>query len=323
MLEKILQVDREILIYLNNLGNEHWDGFWLSLTNQFNWTPLFVVLLILIYKKFGWKNSLLLLLFISILVAFSDQFTNLIKNMTERVRPCNTKHIVEQLRSFSYKPRGYSFYSGHASLSMTFTIFMILLLKDHFKYIPLKKIIKRNNNKNKKDNYRGFYGCYIRANSYEANLLSDLRKYAYNKKYELDKNAINIKKNFEIFGLVSLIIVAAVATSYFNYKKKEVSETYLKILDNIYLKKTLSHLINNLEPKYKKIKHKIQSGETFDKILENYSIDKEEVIKIKNSLKTKINLNKLNTKQIIQLSLDKTNNTSNEFYYQISSTQKI
>lgn len=137
MLEKILQVDREILIYLNNLGNEHWDGFWLSLTNQFNWTPLFVVLLILIYKKFGWKNSLLLLLFISILVAFSDQFTNLIKNMTERVRPCNTKHIVEQLRSFSYKPRGYSFYSGHASLSMTFTIFMILLLKDHFKYIPL------------------------------------------------------------------------------------------------------------------------------------------------------------------------------------------
>ncbi len=138
------------------------------------------------------------------------------------------------------------------------------------------------------------------------------------------KNLIsNIKKNFEIFGLVSLIIVAAVATSYFNYKKKEVSETYLKILDNIYLKKTLSHLINNLEPKYKKIKHKIQSGETFDKILENYSIDKEEVIKIKNSLKTKINLNKLNTKQIIQFSLDKTNNKITEFYFQISSTQKI
>lgn len=137
MIEKILQIDKEILIFLNNLGNEQWDGFWLSLTNQFNWTPLFVLLLLLLIKKFGWKNSLLLLLFISILVAFSDQFTNFIKNTTGRIRPCNTDEIVNQLRSFSYKPGGYSFYSGHASLSMTFTIFMILLLKDHYKYITL------------------------------------------------------------------------------------------------------------------------------------------------------------------------------------------
>ena len=138
------------------------------------------------------------------------------------------------------------------------------------------------------------------------------------------KNFINnIKKNFEIFALVSLIIVAAFSTSYFNFKKNEATETYLNIVDNIYLKKTLSHIINNLEPKYKKIKHKIKSGETFDKILENYSVDKQEVNKIKNSLQTKINLNKLNTKQIIQFSLDKTNNKITEFYFHTSNTQKI
>ena len=138
------------------------------------------------------------------------------------------------------------------------------------------------------------------------------------------KNFINnIKKNFEIFALVSLIIVAAFSTSYFNFKKNEATETYLNIVDNIYLKKTLSHIINNLEPKYNKIKHKIKSGETFDKILQNYSVDKQEVNKIKNSLQTKINLNKLNTKQIIQFSLDKTNNKITEFYFHISNTQKI
>ena len=138
------------------------------------------------------------------------------------------------------------------------------------------------------------------------------------------KNFINsIKKNFEIFALVSLIIIAAFTTSYFNLKKKEASETYLNIVDNIYLKKTLSHLINNLEPKYKKIKHKIKSGETFDNILENYSVDKEEVFKIKKSIQKEINLNKLNTKQIIQFNIDKTNNKVTEFYFQISNTQKI
>ncbi len=134
---------------------------------------------------------------------------------------------------------------------------------------------------------------------------------------------ISLKKNFEIFGLVCLIIITAIFTSYFNYKKSLNEKTYINFVGNIYFKKTLSHIINNLEPKYKKIKHKIKSGETFDKILEKYSIDNKEIIKIKNSLEKKINLNKLNTKQIIQFSLDKTNNKITEFTYQISNTQKV
>ena len=138
------------------------------------------------------------------------------------------------------------------------------------------------------------------------------------------KNLQNkIKKNFEIFGLIILIFFAATFTSYFNHKKNLNDKAYNNFIDNIYFKKTLSHLIDNLEPKYKKVKHKIRAGETFDKILESYSIEKSEINKIKNSLKKKINLNKLNTKQIIQFSLDKTNNKIEEFIYQVSNTQKI
>ncbi len=133
----------------------------------------------------------------------------------------------------------------------------------------------------------------------------------------------NVRKNFEIFLLVFLIIFASIFTSYFNFKNNNNKKIYVDFINNIYLKKTLNHLINNLEPKYKKIKHKINSGETFDKILEKYSIEKKEIIKIKQSLQKKINLNKLNTKQVIQFSLDKTNNKIIEFTYQISNTEKI
>ena len=130
-------------------------------------------------------------------------------------------------------------------------------------------------------------------------------------------------KNFEIKVLISLIIFAAISTSYFNYKKIKDENTYNNFVDNIYLKKTLNYIVNNLDPKYKKIKHKVKSGETFDKILESYSIEKSEILKIKKSLEKKTNLNKLNTKNIIQFSLDKTVNKINEFTYQISNTQKI
>ena len=132
-----------------------------------------------------------------------------------------------------------------------------------------------------------------------------------------------IKKNVEIFGLVILILIVAITTSYYNYKKKLNFQIYDNFINNVYLKKTLTHIVENLDPKYKKIKHKINAGETFDKILENYSIEKSEINKIKKSLKKKIDLNKLNTKQIIQFSLDKTNNKIDEFIYQISNTEKI
>ncbi len=132
-----------------------------------------------------------------------------------------------------------------------------------------------------------------------------------------------IKKNFEIFSLIALIFITTISTTYFNFKKNSEQKTYENFIDNVYFNKSLNHIIENLEPKYKKVKHKIKSGETFDKILETYAIDKKEIIKIKNSLKKKINLNKLNTKQIIEFNLDKTNNKITEFTYQISNTQKI
>jgi murein DD-endopeptidase MepM/ murein hydrolase activator NlpD len=98
---------------------------------------------------------------------------------------------------------------------------------------------------------------------------------------------------------------------------------YNNFINNIYLKKTLNEIVNNLEPRYKKYNHKIKSGETFDKILSGYSIEKEEIIAIKESLLKKFNINKLNTNQKIQIILDQTNNKIKEFIFQISNTEKI
>jgi|TARA_B110000116_G_scaffold269939_1_gene286911 murein DD-endopeptidase MepM/ murein hydrolase activator NlpD len=134
---------------------------------------------------------------------------------------------------------------------------------------------------------------------------------------------IKIKKNAEILALILLILVAIISTFYFKYKKDIAAEDYNNFINNIYLKKTLNYVFNNLEPKFKKVTHEIEFGETFDEILESYSINKEEIIEIKKNLLTKFNLNKLNTKQIIRFSLDQTNNKIKEFTFQISNTEKI
>ena len=132
-----------------------------------------------------------------------------------------------------------------------------------------------------------------------------------------------IKQNNEVIFLSLSIIITIIFVTLFNYKKNIDDQTFSNLVNNIYFKKTLNTIFNNLEPKYKRVNHKIKSGETFDKILNLYSINNEEILQIKNHLSKKINLNKLNTKQIIKFSIDQSDNSIKEFIFQVSNTEKI
>jgi undecaprenyl-diphosphatase len=130
----IIQKDKELLIFLNNLGNENWDTLWLGITHQLNWAPLFMFIIFLVLKSFGWKRGSVVIISMILLVAFSDQFTNLIKDSVERLRPNNDPEIKHLLRIF-IKPQSFSFMSGHATTSTFFSVFTVLLLRDKYKYI--------------------------------------------------------------------------------------------------------------------------------------------------------------------------------------------
>jgi murein DD-endopeptidase MepM/ murein hydrolase activator NlpD len=129
--------------------------------------------------------------------------------------------------------------------------------------------------------------------------------------------------NSRIIFLIFLIIFTTLIATFSTYQKKLKGNKYDDLISNTYFKKTLKEIVNNLEPKYKTHKHKIKSGETFDKILNGYSIDKEQVKAIKGNLSKKIDINKLNTNQRIQITVDQTNNKIKEFIFQISNTEKI
>lgn len=138
-LDTILQQDKELFIYLNALGSETWDNFWMLLTNQFNWIPLFLLMFFLLFKAYGWKKGLVILVVVALLVTFSDQFANLIKDYFGRIRPNNDPSINKLIRILK-TPRSFSFVSGHSTTSFAVTTFMIASLKDHYKY-PLLLLI--------------------------------------------------------------------------------------------------------------------------------------------------------------------------------------
>ena len=133
-----------------------------------------------------------------------------------------------------------------------------------------------------------------------------------------------VKKNTEIFLLFLLLIFTIFSTTIYNNKKLKTNENYKEVINNIYFQKSLKQIFDNLKPRYKSVDHKISSGETFDKILNNYSIPSKEILDIKKSLSSDYNLSNLKSNLDIKFTIDQSNNKKiTSFLFPVSRTEKI
>ena len=133
-----------------------------------------------------------------------------------------------------------------------------------------------------------------------------------------------IKKNIEITFLFLLLLITISSTSIYNKKKVLIDENYKNLINNIYFQKSINQIFDNLVPRYKNINHKISSGETFDKILNNYSIPNEEINQIKKKLNSDYDINNLKPNLEIKITIDQSNNKKiTSFLFPVSRTEKI
>ncbi|MDA7838229.1 peptidoglycan DD-metalloendopeptidase family protein [Candidatus Pelagibacter sp.] len=133
-----------------------------------------------------------------------------------------------------------------------------------------------------------------------------------------------IKKNIEITFLFLLLLITILSTSIYNEKKVLTDENYKNLINNIYFQKSINKIFDNLIPRYKNIDHKISSGETFDKILNNYSIPNEEIAKIKKKLNSDYDIDNLKPNLEIKITIDQSNNKKiTSFLFPVSRIEKI
>ena len=145
-MDLILELDRNLLIFLNSFGSEKFDDLWLIITNKFTHIPLYLLLLFLLfqslkssYKKYKlYKVYSIYILSIVFLIFISDQLSNLFKYSIQRLRPCHDDQIQNLIRIVKEDCGGlYSFFSAHASNSFVIATIFILFMNRKKEYYSL------------------------------------------------------------------------------------------------------------------------------------------------------------------------------------------
>lgn len=136
MLETLNELDQQLFLYLNNLGNPTWDGFWLFMTEKFYQIPLYLFLLILFFRYYGIKGTLITMVTVALLITASDQLANLFKYViVQRPRPCQSHALGEMTRLVAEHCGRYGFFSGHSTSSMALAIFTGLALMKYLRFV--------------------------------------------------------------------------------------------------------------------------------------------------------------------------------------------
>jgi undecaprenyl-diphosphatase len=129
MIEKLINIDVELFLWLNSLHHEALDPIMIFFTEKYTWVPFYAFLVGLIIYQFRIK-AISILIAVTLIVTLADQTTStFFKPTFKRLRPCHNTEIIAQI----HQPIGcggqFGFVSSHAANSMAVAFFLSLLFQ--------------------------------------------------------------------------------------------------------------------------------------------------------------------------------------------------
>lgn len=131
MFESLINLDKELLLWINGINSPFFDHFFYITTNLLSWLPLALVLLFLCYRRMGRQPFLWYVAFLAVVVIMADQLaSDVIKPLVERPRPTHADDIGPLVHVVNgYRGGAFGFVSSHAANGFAVATFLALTIR--------------------------------------------------------------------------------------------------------------------------------------------------------------------------------------------------
>ncbi len=130
------QADRLATLEINSWHSAVTDPVWAFFSDIPVWIPLYVAIIVFLIYRLGWKKGLVAIAAAGLAFAFCDQSSNLLKAMTERLRPCNDPYMLAAGLHILESGGKFGFFSAHAAnaFGLATSTFLCLRMDEGLKY---------------------------------------------------------------------------------------------------------------------------------------------------------------------------------------------
>lgn len=128
-LNHLLEIDKELFLYLNQFYNDYWDIIMVLFTRKETWLPLYLIIVWFFVRNYRSK-ALMIIFFMILTVVASDQLSGLVKDIFQRLRPVHDPAIEALVHNVLRKGGLYGFVSSHAANSFSIVVFSAYIFKN-------------------------------------------------------------------------------------------------------------------------------------------------------------------------------------------------
>ncbi|MDR0769573.1 MAG: phosphatase PAP2 family protein [Dysgonamonadaceae bacterium] len=121
--------DTDLFLLLNSLHTDFFDTLMWYASATRTWIPLYLLMLLWMYRKLGWRRFLLMALGLALCVLLADRISSgVFKPLFARLRPTHALgdmvHVVRE-----YRGGRYGFLSSHAANMFAIAVYSLLVMR--------------------------------------------------------------------------------------------------------------------------------------------------------------------------------------------------
>ena len=130
MIESLIETDHSVFLAINGIHSNLLDHIMIFFSHRWVWTPLYAFVIYLLYRKLGWKKTLIAVVAVILTFTLCDQISVFIKNWVQRPRPEHEPLLEGMVKLLESKGGQYGFVSSHAANVFGFAVTTAAILKN-------------------------------------------------------------------------------------------------------------------------------------------------------------------------------------------------